>query len=229
MAIKAFLLDFYGTAVHEDDEAVELICNEIYNTCVSNEDITDISQYWWNEFSALFSHSYGDGFDSKRSLMLQSIEKTVEYFNSTANPTMLAKNMFKLWQRPAIFTDTKKFFEQSPVPICIVSNADIKDIDCAISYHKLEPDLIITSEDARCYKPRSDIFKLALSQLQLDPTEVLHIGDTISSDVVGAFQAGIDVVWLNRKSKPISDLLDPTMVCTSLLDIFKLKYPFGFK
>lgn len=226
MAIKAFLLDFYGTAVHEDDEAVELICNEIYQTCVSNEDITEISQYWWNEFSAMFTHAYGDGFDTKRNLMLNSIKKTVEYFNSTANPAQLAKHMFKLWQRPTIFTDTKKFLDKVKVPICIVSNADRKDIDCALNYHKLTPDLVITSEDAHAYKPRAEIFKLALSQLQLDPTEVLHIGDTITTDVVGAFQAGIDVVWINRKDKPISSHLDASMVCKSLMGVFDLNYPF---
>lgn len=229
MAIKAFLLDFYGTVVNEDDEAVEFIANEIYQTSVSNEDLTEVCQYWWNEFAAMFSHSYGEGFQLQREIMIESIKKTVEYFNSTANPRELAKHMFKLWQRPTLFEDAKPFIDICPVPICLVSNADKKDIECAINYHELNFSMVITSEDAHCYKPRTDIFKLALEQFNLKPNEVIHIGDSISSDVVGAFKAGIDVVWLNRKEKPISSLLDKSMVVNSLLDVYRLPYPFEFE
>lgn len=228
MAIKALLIDFYGTAVEEDDSAVQLICEQIYDGCQTEDDLNDILQYWWNEYSALFTHAYGEGFDLKRNLMIKALESTIESYGSAVNAKQLAKEMFTLWQRPAIYPDTKAFFESARVPICIVSNADRKDIDCALTYHKLTPDLVITSEDAGCYKPRSEIFLLALEQLGLAPNEVIHIGDTISTDVVGAFKAGIDVVWLNRRNKEISQHLDSTMVCSNLLDVFKLDYPFDF-
>lgn len=229
MAIKAFFLDFYGTCVHEDDEAVNYISAEIHKTCPDNVDISDINQFWWNEFSTHFSNAHGDNFDTKRNLMLLSIKNTIEHFKSTANPQSLSKHMFKLWQRPEIFPETKQFFERTQVPICIISNADRKDIECALNYHNLSPYMIITSEDVRSYKPSGQIFKSALKQMNLTSEEVIHIGDTISSDVVGAFKIGIDVVWLNRKDKPISDHLDETMVCKNLLEIFDLKYPFNYE
>lgn len=226
MAIRAFLLDFYGTCVHEDDQAVEFIAKEIYQTSVLNEDIGEICKFWWAEYSNLYTSSFGKNFEQKRDIMTTAIHNTIENFRSTAKAQQLALNMFKLWQRPDIFADTKDFFEQSQVPICIVSNADKRDIECALSYTNLKPNMLVTSEDVRAYKPRTEVFNYALDKLNLRASEVLYIGDTISTDVVGAFQAGIDVVWLNRKNKPISPHLDETMVCSGLLDVFDLDIVF---
>ncbi len=222
MAIKGVFVDFYGTCVHEDNEAVELISNEIYETSVLNAGRRNICEFWWNEFSQLFNNACDNTFQNKRNLMTMAIASTVHEFKSSADPVHLAEFMFKQWQRPNIFAETKAFFEKCPYPIYILSNADRNDIECAVSYHKLTPQAIITSEDAFAYKPRKEFFTYALNQLGFAAYDVIHIGDTISSDVVGAFQVGIDVIWLNRYKKPVSEFLDKTMVSESLMDSLKI-------
>lgn len=94
--------------------------------------------------------------------------------------------MFAHWVKPPIFEDTREFFEKSPVPIFIVSNIDTSDIMDALSYHGLSPAGVFTSEDARAYKPRAELFNLALKKCGLSADEVIHIGDSISSDVIGS-------------------------------------------
>jgi 2-haloacid dehalogenase len=82
-----------------------------------------------------------------------------------------------------------------------VSNIDRSDIEAAISHHGLVVDLVVTSEDARAYKPRPEPFRLALDLLGLRPDQVLHVGDSLTADVGGANALGIPVAWVNRKGK----------------------------
>ena len=60
----------------------------------------------------------------------------------------------------------------------------------------------LAQEDARSYKPRRELFDLALRRTGLQPGEVWHIGDSFSSDVRGAAAVGIPAVWLMRRGKP---------------------------
>ena len=84
-----------------------------------------------------------------------------------------------------------------------MSNIDRGDILKAIDYHGLKPAGVFTSEDARSYKPRRELFEMALEKIGLNPDEVVHIGDSLSSDVAGANAVGIDAIWVNRADKDI--------------------------
>jgi len=65
-------------------------------------------------------------------------------------------------------------------------------------YHGIKATSIVTSEDVRSYKPRPEIFLRALELINVRPGEVLHIGDSLSSDIAGAKGLGISTCWLNR-------------------------------
>ena len=47
-------------------------------------------------------------------------------------------------------------------------------------------------------KPSASIFLAACERLGVEPGHVLHVGDDIEMDVVGAAQAGLRTCWLNR-------------------------------
>jgi putative hydrolase of the HAD superfamily len=47
-------------------------------------------------------------------------------------------------------------------------------------------------------KPSPSIFLAACRELQCAPHEVLHVGDDIEMDVVGAARAGLRTCWINR-------------------------------
>lgn len=86
----------------------------------------------------------------------------------------------------------------------LLSNADEDDplIDLLISsgYHF---DSILTSESMRTYKPQTKIFKRMLSNLGLKEEEVLLIGDSQTSDILGGKEAGLRVVWVNRRGEKL--------------------------
>ena len=198
--IKAFFADFYGTIVHEDGEVIKRITKIISETG-NGDDRSEIGSFWWKDFQKMFTDSYGEGFETQRVLEDRSIRHTLDRFGSDANADELSSMMFEHWVKPPIFEESKEFFESSPIPIYIVSNIDTDDIKKAVEYHDLKPAGIFTSEEARSYKPRKELFELALKGSGLKPDEVIHIGDSISSDVKGATSVGIRTLWLNRFGK----------------------------
>ncbi|MBR2402084.1 MAG: HAD family hydrolase [Lachnospiraceae bacterium] len=202
--VEAIFIDFYGTVVFEDGENVAKISRIIYETGKA-ESVGEIGNYWWKRFKTLFENSYGEMFQTQRELETQSLKDTIDYFSSTADADKLSNEMFEYWVAPPIFEESKEFFERSPVPIYIVSNIDRNDILKAIEFHELKPAGVFTSEDARSYKPRKELFELALASTGLRPEQVVHIGDSLHSDIEGAGALGIRAFWINRGKKNVPE------------------------
>lgn len=177
-----------------------------------------IDGFWWKEFQTMFMNAYDDKFETQRELELKSLKKTIEKFGSNADATKLSGLMFEHWMKPPIFEESKEFFEKTPVPIYVVSNIDRDDVIKAIAYHGLKPAGVFTSEDARSYKPRAEIFEMALKKVNLQPDEVVHIGDSLSSDIKGASALGINTVWINRGGKVVPK---GVVAVKNLLEIFE--------
>lgn len=215
--IKAIFVDFYGTVVFEDGEIVKQISQIIYETG-NAENASQIDGFWWMRFKELFKNSHGENFRTQRDLELQSLKDTIEHFDSTADAVSLSDSMFEYWMQPGIFEETKEFFEKSPVPIYIVSNIDRADILAAITFHGLTPAGVFTSEDAKSYKPRKELFELALQNTGLSADEVIHIGDSLSSDVQGAASVGIKGIWVNRGGKAVPNGVSAV---GNLLEVFQ--------
>ncbi|MDE7205725.1 MAG: HAD family hydrolase [Lachnospiraceae bacterium] len=218
--IKAVFIDFYGTVVHEDGEVIRKISQEIFNTGIAKS-LSGIDSYWWKAFQAACNSAYGDSFKTQRQLEYQSLHETIQYFYSTADAKRLCSLMFDHWVSPPIFEESKQFFDICPVPVYIVSNIDRADIIKAIAFHGLKPAGVFTSEDAKSYKPRTELFEFALKHTGLSARQVIHVGDSLSSDVRGASSAGINAIWINRTGKEV-----PTGVraIENLLQIYDLGY-----
>lgn len=60
-------------------------------------------------------------------------------------------------------------------------------------------DIIADSTALNMIKPDHRIFNYVINELELEPEECIHVGDLYGSDVKGGSNAGIDVVWLNKK------------------------------
>lgn len=58
---------------------------------------------------------------------------------------------------------------------------------------------VVISDEVGLRKPRSGIFEAVLGALEMEPSEVLHVGDDLRADVAGAAALGIQTVWLTRR------------------------------
>ena len=217
--IKALFLDFYGTIVHEDGAVIKIVSQRIFDTGIV-ENKSDVGAFWWNEFQKMCMNSYGENFQTQRAIEYQSLLNTLNNFNSSADAVELSDLMFEHWIKQPIFEESKEFSEKSILPIYIVSNIDKDDILKAIEYHGLKPTDVFTSEDAKAYKPRKELFELALKSTGLSTKEVVHIGDSMSSDIKGASELGIEAIWVNRSNKNVTENV---ITVSNLLDVYKTK------
>ncbi len=82
---------------------------------------------------------------------------------------------------------------------------------------------VITSEKAGYQKPDTRIFDYTFSKLQIkDKAQVLIVGDSLSSDIQGGINYGIDTCWFNpEQRKNHTDIL-PTYEITELTDLLKI-------
>ena len=62
--------------------------------------------------------------------------------------------------------------------------------------------LAVSARQAGAAKPDARIFHSAAQAAGVDAAQVLHIGDDAHLDGVGALQAGMQTVWLNREGAP---------------------------
>jgi FMN hydrolase / 5-amino-6-(5-phospho-D-ribitylamino)uracil phosphatase len=72
-------------------------------------------------------------------------------------------------------------------------------------------------------KPNSQIFNEAARLAGVQAHQVLHVGDDAAADVIGALDAGMQAVWLNRQGKvwPYSNV-QPTLEIASLAELTAL-------
>lgn len=204
MPIRGILLDFYGTVVHEDDAIIPAICEEIRRTATVEATVREIGRFWWTQFGPLCDRSHGETFIMQREAGLQTLATTVLHFGSSADPEAIIQPQFDHWRAPSLFTDTLPFLgflRERGLPVCVLSNIDRADIEVAIAGHGLRFDGLVTSDDARAYKPRPEMFRMGLAILGLETNEVLHVGDSRSSDVAGARSLSIPVAWINRAER----------------------------
>lgn len=84
---------------------------------------------------------------------------------------------------------------------------------------------MIISESTGFQKPQTGIFDYAFNKLQItNKSNVLMVGDSLTSDIQGGINYGIDTCWFNPKYKENNTSLKPTYEINkleSLLEIIK--------
>ncbi len=83
-------------------------------------------------------------------------------------------------------------------------------------------DFAIYSSGVPFRKPHPSIFQLAIGQFQLEPSEILFVGDSLSMDILGARGVGMKTAWINRE-KEKSDIV-PDYEFASLEDLLRIHW-----
>jgi putative hydrolase of the HAD superfamily len=78
---------------------------------------------------------------------------------------------------------------------------------------------VVFSQDVQVVKPDPRIFHITAQRAGCELTEMLHVGDSLKNDVVGARNAGVPCVWLNREGIPNDTETQPDYEAASLSEI----------
>ena len=102
----------------------------------------------------------------------------------------------------------------------MLSNADDDYLLPNLGRLGLEFEAVLSSEEARVYKPLPGLFHRMLRRLNVVPGESVYVGDQQYEDVLGASRVGINAVWINRSGEPSDPLLpEPAYQINSLLEL----------
>jgi 2-haloacid dehalogenase len=201
MKLDGLFLDMYGTLTTADRAAVEATCQEIIRDTGVSLSARELGIVWGERFFAAMDHANGDDFRTLLSLEAETLRETMTALGVAIDTGRYIARLTAYWRKPPLHPEVKQFFARCRTPVCIVSNADRADLEAALQYHGLRPAGVVTSEDVRSYKPDPRIFEAALRLGGWRRAHVLHVGDSLHSDVAGAAGVGLRTGWVNRAAR----------------------------
>lgn len=198
---EALCIDFYGTITAGDRAVVERTCAKVVESFNLPMTPEELAIKWGECFFSHVDESNHDRFRTLYECECQSLRETIGPLVGPFDPAPLVAELEAYWHDPPVHEDALDLLAGLNMPICCVSNADTAHLQAAIEKHKLRFDFVVSSEEARCYKPDPAIFQRALQAMKVDASRVLHVGDSLHSDVGGARAAGLATAWLCRDER----------------------------
>ena len=125
------------------------------------------------------------------------------------------------------FEDIELYDDAKPVldglskhrPCGLISNGNSYPERCGLAEVL---SFVVFSQDVGIEKPHPDIFEVALKDLSYQPEQLVHVGDSLESDVAGANAIGAVSVWLNRKGVKNTSAIVPDFEISTLKELLEL-------
>lgn len=199
--LDGLFIDFFGTIAAGDRDIVERTCGRVVEHFALPFDAPALARRWGDRFFATISTHNAATFRTLFECECASLVDTLKNDVGDFDPAPFCEELRAYWRCPPLHPDARDALASLNIPVCLLSNADRDDIDKAVGGLGLRFDHVVTSEDARSYKPHRDIFERAIRDTGWRRERVLHVGDSLHSDVFGAREAGIVGIWLNRPDR----------------------------
>jgi putative hydrolase of the HAD superfamily len=149
-------------------------------------DIPQQEYHWWREinrqtFTAAGKFEQFEDFD----VFFQDLYR---YFTTPAT-----------WEIYPDVVPTLTKWQRSGVQLAVLSNFDSR-LYTVLKALKLDRyfSTVTISTEVSAAKPQPEIFTAALHKYQCQPQSAWHIGDNLEEDYLGAGNAGLTAIWLNR-------------------------------
>jgi 2-haloalkanoic acid dehalogenase type II len=113
--------------------------------------------------------------------------------------------------------------KRTGIKVGLISNAYEEDIDAILSKAGLDKklfDIVVGANTIKKEKPHPDVFRHALSRLNVEPGETLFVGDHVDNDYRGARAVGMHALLIEREDGSTTDSSDLERI-RSLEEIFK--------
>ena len=190
------LLDF-SAAEHK---AIRQLLS-LHNLPITEEIVSTysaINQTWWERFEK--------GEIKKQEIFVGRFRDLIARFGFEGDPTKMSEDYFEFLSEGYDLIDgadkALDYIKQKGYTVCITTNGmsrtQYRRIDnCTIKQYF---DYIFVSEDAGHQKPEVEYFDYVMANTpEKDKSKILVIGDSMSSDILGGINFGVDTCWLNPK------------------------------
>lgn len=79
-------------------------------------------------------------------------------------------------------------------------------------------EVLTFSDEVKLVKPNPRLFTTCLDELDVEPCNAVHVGDSFKSDIVGAIDAGMRSIWVKTREQVMKPGYKPDAVISSLLE-----------
>jgi putative hydrolase of the HAD superfamily len=175
---------------------------------------SEINSEIWKEFE--------NGIITQEKLKVERFKRLADRLNINFDEYLFAKSYMKhLANASFVYEDSIELVESlhKNYRLTIVTNGlkevQNKRIKQSIISKYFED--VIISEEVNVAKPDSKIFEIALNNLNhVDKSKVLMVGDSLTSDIKGGINFGIDTCWYNPNKIVNSTDIEPTYEISEL-------------
>jgi putative hydrolase of the HAD superfamily len=184
---------------------------------VSDEELRaawEVADRWfWDEYHRDGNDTWTDDgriddyWRSYHALMLD--ELGVEARRDVLDRVLASQFATDAWQLyPDVLPMLEAVRSRIDVSVGIVSDwgSNLREIIAALDLDR-HLDFVLASGAVGLAKPNPAFFRVALDAVGVDAADALMVGDSYRADVRGAWNAGIDAVWLDRREGPTINAL----------------------
>lgn len=178
-----------------------------------------INQGWWERFEK--------GEIIKSQIYSGRFRDLLNHFDLVGDPEKMAQDYFDFLSQTYDMLEgadkVLKYLKEKGYIICITTNGMSRTQYRRINACGLKQyfDYIFVSEDAGHQKPETEYFDFVMANTpEKDKSKVLVIGDSMSSDILGGINFGVDTCWLNPKGYTGNH--KPTYEITNIMHIIDI-------
>lgn len=202
---SGFIVDFYGTLVEDDRDMIDLFITEWQSYFGVSAKRAEIKESWTNLYIQLREVYKADKFLSRSRIQAMVLTRLFKIYGIKCSPEDYAVRLFE--QRTMATPYEKglellEYFKSANIDFIILTDGDNVEVNSVIVKHNIFCGKgLLTSQDTGYYKPSIQIFHAGLEVLGKEKENVIVIGDSHWSDVIGAKNAGIDSIWYDRLNR----------------------------
>lgn len=166
-----------------------------------------------------------DGLITQKKLKVERFKRLSDRLNAGFDAAEFAKSYMKHLSYASFLFDESIDLVKSlhgNYKLAIVTNGltDVQDRRIRRSTIAEYFEDIIISEEVEAAKPDPKIFEFALKNIKyVDNSRVLMVGDSLTSDIQGGINFGIDTCWFNPKKTLNNMKIKPTYEIYNLMDL----------
>ena len=231
---EAVLFDAYGTVLdvgtyHRDiTQHVVQQANTLFGITTS---VDEFNAYWSEEFEFAFNDviAYCGEFRNMRDLYGISTRNVFHRYGIQVPDSYVAELNYTykkmLDEAVTILPNVKQTLDAlyaNGLRLGMVSNGDNEELSAHLDGVSDLFDVVVTSEELKVYKPHPRIFNETLQKMGVAREKAAFVGDTITSDVLGAKKAGLTAIWYNKKQRIPKPELRPDFEIRDMTEILEI-------
>jgi len=196
--VKAISFDCYGTLVQWDSILIDAIAKILLR-----QKVTDISA------ASVIASSYGyarklqesDSYIPYKSILGASFvqafaEHDVRVTDQDVDPIVQClRHMGPHPEVPSVLAQLRSRYK-----LAIITNSDDDIIQSNLRLIRTPIDVVVTSQQARAYKPSATIFRLAHQRLGVTKDSIVHVAMSMHLDISACHLLGMRGIWINRRA-----------------------------